>query len=58
MSITGWQLENYKQMETKQHTPEQPLVKKMGGAGTKNILRQMKMEIQNTKTWKMQQKQF
>lgn len=31
MSITGWQLENYKQMETKQHTPEQPLVKKKRG---------------------------
>lgn len=58
MSITGWQLENYKQMKTKQHTPEQPLVKKKRGGTSKNILRQMKMEIQNTKTCKMQQKQF
>lgn len=35
MSITGWQLENYKQMETKQHTLEQPLVKKKEGGHQK-----------------------
>lgn len=45
-------------METKQHTPDNHWSKKWGGGGTKNILRQMKMEIQNTKTCKMQQKQF
>ena len=41
-------------VKIKQHISEQPMDQRRNKKGNKNILRQMKMEIEHTQTYKMQ----
>lgn len=52
--VTGGKLENSQIHGNKQNSPEQPTTQRTRKEDVKNTLRQMKIEIQHTKTYRAQ----